>query len=197
MEALEENETAHKKNLSKKMRRNAKRFSDEQIKSLESIFKLGSKLEPSKTQQIARDLGLQPRQVAIWFQNKRARWKSKQLEQDYKVLKANYDDLYMKSESLMREKQSLQMQLQQLKNLLEKPLDENAEYKEISGFPNSEQKDPNGVIHADDEEKISNHFGQEEEGDSSPLASTETWCNLCSDDLFDQSCDTSNWWETV
>ncbi|CAI9772029.1 unnamed protein product [Fraxinus pennsylvanica] len=196
MEVSEENEAAHKKNLSKKISKNAKRFSDAQIKSLESIFKLSNKLEPSKKLQIARDLGLQPRQVAIWFQNKRARWKSKQIEQDYKVLKANYDNLYAQSESLMREKQSLQMQLQQLKNLLENSHDENVEYKEIPCCPNSERKDPNGVIHADDEEKISNHLGQEE-GDSSPLASTETWCNLCSDALFDQSCDTSNWWENV
>lgn len=194
MEVSEENEAAHKKNLSKKLSKNAKRFSDEQIKSLESIFKLGSKLEPSKKLQIARDLGLQPRQVAIWFQNKRARWKSKQIEQDYKVLKANYDNLYAKTESLMREKQSLQMQL---KNLLENSLDENVEYKEIPCCPNSERKDPNGVIHADDEEKIGNRLEQEEGGDSSPMASTETWCNLCSDALFDQSCDTSNWWETV
>ncbi|XP_022886996.1 homeobox-leucine zipper protein ATHB-12-like [Olea europaea var. sylvestris] len=195
MEAPEENEVAHKKNLPKKNRKNAKRFSDEQIKSLESSFKLESKLEPSKKLQIARDLGLQPRQVAIWFQNRRARWKSKQIEQDYKVLKANYEDLYAQSEFLMREKQSLQMQLQELKNLLKNPLNENAESKEILGCLDSEGVDPNGVIHAGDEEKISNYFGPEEEGDSSPLASPETWCNLCSDALFDESCDNPNWWE--
>ncbi|KAL2527520.1 homeobox-leucine zipper protein ATHB-12-like [Abeliophyllum distichum] len=181
------------KNLPKKKSKIAKRFSDEQIKSLESIFKLDSKLEPSKKLQIARDLGLQPRQVSVWFQNRRARWKSKQIEHDYKVLKANYDDLYVQSESLMREKQSLRMQLQELKNLLKNPLERDAELEEKPGWP----VEPNGVINADDEEKISNYIGQGEEGDSTPLASSETWCNLCSGDLFDQSCDTSNWWETV
>ncbi|KAL2942138.1 Homeobox-leucine zipper protein ATHB-7 [Bienertia sinuspersici] len=51
---------------------NKRRFTDEQVKSL-----------------VARQLGLQPRQVAIWFQNKRACYKSKQLERDYSNLKSN------------------------------------------------------------------------------------------------------------
>ncbi|GFP88768.1 homeobox-leucine zipper protein athb-7 [Phtheirospermum japonicum] len=88
----------------------AKRFSVEQIKSLESIFKLDTKLEPKRKLQIASDLGLQPRQVAIWFQNKRARWRSKQIEQEYKELRANYDSLYMQFDDLKREKQILQTQ---------------------------------------------------------------------------------------
>ena len=40
-----------------------------------------------------RDVGLQPRQVAIWFQNRRARWKTKQLEKDYDVLKRQYEGM--------------------------------------------------------------------------------------------------------
>lgn len=100
--------------------KNTRRFSDEQIKSLETIFETETKLEPRKKLQLARELGLQPRQVAIWFQNKRARWKSKQLEKDYNILKSNYDNLASQYESLKKEKQSLLIQLQKLNDLVHK-----------------------------------------------------------------------------
>ncbi|GMH21762.1 hypothetical protein Nepgr_023604 [Nepenthes gracilis] len=102
---------------SKKKLKNKRRFTDEQIRSLESIFQNETKLEPRRKLQLSRELGLQPRQVAIWFQNKRARWKSKQLERDYDVLKANYNALASRFENLKKEKQSLAIQLQKLYNL--------------------------------------------------------------------------------
>lgn len=91
----------------KKSNRNKRRFSDEQIRSLETMFESEARLEPRKKLQLARELGLQPRQVAIWFQNKRARWKSKQLERDYSILRANYNTLASRFESLKKEKQTL------------------------------------------------------------------------------------------
>ncbi|KAI7994062.1 Sulfoquinovosyl transferase SQD2 [Camellia lanceoleosa] len=69
-------------NLQKKRRLNL-----EQVKTLEKNFELGNKLESERKMQLAMALGLQPRQIAIWFQNRRARWKTKQLEKDYDVLK--------------------------------------------------------------------------------------------------------------
>ncbi|KAL0372446.1 UNVERIFIED_CONTAM: Homeobox-leucine zipper protein ATHB-13 [Sesamum calycinum] len=60
-----------------------RRLNMEQVKTLEKNFELGNKLEPERKMQLARALGLQPRQIAIWFQNRRARWKTKQLEKDY------------------------------------------------------------------------------------------------------------------
>ncbi|KAF7830771.1 pyridoxal reductase, chloroplastic [Senna tora] len=95
-----------------------KKFSDEQIRSLECIFESESKPEARKKMQVARDLGLQPRQVAIWFQNRRARWKSKRIEQDYRKLRDEYDSLASRFESLKKEKESLQVQLQELNDLL-------------------------------------------------------------------------------
>lgn len=94
-----------------KMMMNKRRFTDEQVKSLESIFENETKLEPKKKVQVARELGLQPRQVAIWFQNKRARYKSKQLEKDYNSLRSNYNALAKRFEDLKKEKQSLVLQV--------------------------------------------------------------------------------------
>ncbi|KAK8511958.1 hypothetical protein V6N12_074647 [Hibiscus sabdariffa] len=109
----------------KKSKMNKRRFSDEQIRLLESIFESETRLEPRKKMQVARELGLQPRQVAIWFQNRRARWKSKRIEQDYNTLKANYDNLESRFESLKKEKQSLILQMQKLSELLAEPQEMN------------------------------------------------------------------------
>ena len=73
----------------------------EQVKTLEKNFEQGNKLEPERKAQLAKALGLQPRQVAIWFQNRRARWKTKQLEKDYGVLKRQFDALKSDNESLL------------------------------------------------------------------------------------------------
>ncbi|KAE9595829.1 hypothetical protein Lal_00030983 [Lupinus albus] len=107
--------------MRKKKNKNTKRFSDEQIKSLESMFETESRLEPRKKLQLARELGLQPRQIAIWFQNRRARWKSKLLERDYNILRSNYNSLASKFEALKKEKQALLVQLQNLNDIIQKP----------------------------------------------------------------------------
>ncbi|CAA0827182.1 Homeobox-leucine zipper protein ATHB-12 [Striga hermonthica] len=104
----------------RKKSKNKRRFSDEQIRSLEVTFDSETKLEPGKKAQLAKELGLRPRQVAIWFQNRRARWKSKQIQKDYSVLLASYNDLASKFERLKEEKQHLLVQLQNLKDEMEK-----------------------------------------------------------------------------
>ncbi|KAM3321490.1 Homeobox-leucine zipper protein HOX6 [Capsicum baccatum] len=97
-----------------------RRFNDEQIKSLENMFSTESRPELRTKQQLAKSLGLQPRQVAIWFQNKRARSKSKQLELEYRMLQMSYDNLGSKYELLKKEHESLLLQLQRLRKLTEK-----------------------------------------------------------------------------
>ncbi|CAM8890883.1 unnamed protein product [Rhodiola kirilowii] len=97
-------------------RKNKERFRDEQVKFLESMFQMASKIEPRKKVQVAKELGLQPHQVGIWFQNKRARWKSKKMERNYRALKASYDSLASQFEALKKEKQSLVVQLEYLSN---------------------------------------------------------------------------------
>ena len=80
-----------------------RRLTPEQVHLLEKSFEAENKLEPERKSQLAKKLGLQPRQVAVWFQNRRARWKTKQLERDYDVLKSSYDSLLSKFESVMKE----------------------------------------------------------------------------------------------
>ncbi|KAK8587270.1 hypothetical protein V6N13_086264 [Hibiscus sabdariffa] len=96
------------------MMKNKQRFSDEQIRLMESIFESETRLEARKKLQVARELGLQPQQVAIWFKNRRARLKSKQMEKDYMRLRDKYDNLASRFESLKKEKQCLISQMEKL-----------------------------------------------------------------------------------
>lgn len=78
---------------------------------LEKSFEAENKLEPERKTQLAKKLGLQPRQVAIWFQNRRARWKTKQLERDYDLLKASYDALLSNYDTILKENENLKSQV--------------------------------------------------------------------------------------
>ncbi|KAG4975353.1 hypothetical protein AAZX31_11G246700 [Glycine max] len=95
-----------------------RRLSVEQVKALEKNFEVENKLEPERKVKLAQELGLQPRQVAVWFQNRRARWKTKQLERDYGVLKANYDALKLNFGTLNQDNEALRKQIKELKSRL-------------------------------------------------------------------------------
>eukprot|EP00249_Psilotum_nudum_P022363 c28488_g2_i2 orf=968-1852(+) len=86
-----------------------KRLTAEQVKSLEISFEMENKLEPERKQKLASDLGLQPRQVAVWFQNRRARWRAKRLEHDFDTLKSEYDVLFVEREELRAEEKEQQL----------------------------------------------------------------------------------------
>ncbi|KAJ4880182.1 Homeobox-leucine zipper protein ATHB-16 [Raphanus sativus] len=101
----------HHMGLSEKKRR----LRVDQVKALEKNFELENKLEPERKTKLAQELGLQPRQVAVWFQNRRARWKTKQLEKDYGLLKSQYDSLRHSFDSLRRDNESLVLKISELK----------------------------------------------------------------------------------
>ncbi|KAM7267178.1 hypothetical protein ACFE04_009344 [Oxalis oulophora] len=88
-----------------------RRLTTEQVHLLEKSFEAENKLEPERKTQLAKKLGLQPRQVAVWFQNRRARWKTKTLERDYDVLKSSYDTLLDNFESIVKENEKLKSEL--------------------------------------------------------------------------------------
>lgn len=89
-----------------------RRLSLTQVKSLEKSFDADNKLEPDRKIQLAKDLGLQPRQVAIWFQNRRARCKTKLLEKEYDSLKSTYDKLRADYDTLAAHNNNLKKEVQ-------------------------------------------------------------------------------------
>ncbi|XP_074574380.1 homeobox-leucine zipper protein HOX19-like [Curcuma longa] len=86
------------------------RLTKEQSALLEDRFKEHSTLNPKQKQALAKQLNLRPRQVEVWFQNRRARTKLKQTEVDCEFLKRCY-------ETLTTENQRLQKELQELRAL--------------------------------------------------------------------------------
>ncbi|KAK1419042.1 hypothetical protein QVD17_28198 [Tagetes erecta] len=86
------------------------RLSKDQSAVLEESFKEHNTLNPKQKQALAKRLGLRPRQVEVWFQNRRARTKLKQTEVDCEFLKRC-------CENLTEENRRLQKELQELRTL--------------------------------------------------------------------------------
>ncbi|XP_062194773.1 homeobox-leucine zipper protein HOX11-like [Phragmites australis] len=86
------------------------RLSKEQSAFLEESFKEHATLNPKQKQVLAKQLNLRPRQVEVWFQNRRARTKLKQTEVDCEYLKRC-------CETLTEENRRLQKELAELRAL--------------------------------------------------------------------------------
>ncbi|RRT49999.1 hypothetical protein B296_00018183 [Ensete ventricosum] len=176
-----------------------RRFSEEQIRSLESAFEAQTKLEARQKQQLAREIGLQPRQVAIWFQNKRARWRSKQLDGEYRALRADYHALLSHFDSLNKEKLLLLKQSE--KN------DRDAASKEERSRP-SVKEEPDlefaGCTEEEEEDdKTLSYFCEDEPGPRAVQPATASLPSSAEKQLHSAtgraaaqtSCSNSPWWE--
>ncbi|XP_027336643.1 homeobox-leucine zipper protein HAT3 [Abrus precatorius] len=83
------------------------RLSKEQAMVLEETFKEHNTLNPKQKQALAKQLNLMPRQVEVWFQNRRARTKLKQTEVDCEYLKRCCENLTEENRRLQKEVQEL------------------------------------------------------------------------------------------
>ncbi|KAG5253611.1 homeobox-leucine zipper protein [Salix suchowensis] len=83
------------------------RLSKEQSAFLEESFKEHNTLTPKQKLALAKELNLRPRQVEVWFQNRRARTKLKQTEVDCEYLKRCCETLTEENRRLHKELQEL------------------------------------------------------------------------------------------
>ncbi|KAL6555251.1 hypothetical protein OROGR_006509 [Orobanche gracilis] len=92
------------------------RLTRDQTTLLEDSFKQQTTLNTAQKHALAEKLNLKPRQVEVWFQNRRARTKLKQTEVDCEFLKRN-------CERLSEENWRMKKELLELRSLLkiEKP----------------------------------------------------------------------------
>ncbi|CAN6343000.1 unnamed protein product [Urochloa humidicola] len=88
--------------------RKKQRLTKMQFAFMEDSFKEHSTLTPRQTGDLANRLNLRPRQVAVWFQNRRARTKLKQT-------KVDCDNLKRSCEMLTQENQKLQDEVAELR----------------------------------------------------------------------------------
>lgn len=93
-----------------------RRLSVDQVQFLERSFEVENKLEPDRKVQLANELGLQPRQIAVWFQNRRARCKTKHLESEYETLHSSYKSLKTDYDHLLKENEKLRAEVLHLKH---------------------------------------------------------------------------------
>ena len=107
------NSSFNSQNLQKYSKHNKKRLNQEQVKLLEASFDSTKKLDLEKKLQLSRELGVPPRQISIWYQNRRARWKNQSMENDYNALQ-------LKLENALSEKMLLEKETKILQGELEK-----------------------------------------------------------------------------
>ncbi|WCJ40787.1 Homeobox-leucine zipper protein GLABRA 2 [Euphorbia peplus] len=88
----EEDEDGDGKNKKKK-RKKYHRHTADQIKEMEALFKESPHPDEKQRQQLSKQLGLAPRQVKFWFQNRRTQIKAIQERHENSLLKTEMDKL--------------------------------------------------------------------------------------------------------
>ncbi|XP_022156620.1 homeobox-leucine zipper protein ATHB-16-like [Momordica charantia] len=149
----------------------------DQVKALERHFEVENKLEPDRKLKIAAELELEPRQVTIWFQNRRARWKTKQLERDYGVLKVNYDALKLDYDVLEKQNTSLASKLRELREKVSRESEEMKIQREFTAIDNCSATSMMNCFEISNQREFMKATNEEQS-----LFNAEETCNFCSVD---------------
>ncbi|CAK8543988.1 unnamed protein product [Lathyrus sativus] len=125
------NNCGEKKTKNKKIK-----LTSNQVETLERSFQDEIKLAPERKMKLSAELGLHPRQIAVWFQNRRTRWKTKQLEYSCDVLKHSCDVLKQENQKLKEEVMELKEKLKEKADVRTQTFgDETVEgFGEIEGY---------------------------------------------------------------
>ncbi|XP_062105923.1 homeobox-leucine zipper protein ATHB-52-like [Humulus lupulus] len=113
-------ETKQNQDLSKPLtqQRRTRRLTQAQVRLLETSFTSDHKLQSERKLHLAAKLGLSPRQVAIWYQNRRARHKTQTVEFDYRSIQLKLDDVLAEKKRLEREVGMLKHELNRAREML-------------------------------------------------------------------------------
>ncbi|KAJ4726368.1 Homeobox-leucine zipper protein like [Melia azedarach] len=95
-----------------------KRLTQDQVRLLERSFTSNKKLDTELKQKLANQLSVPPRQVAIWYQNKRARWKTQSLELDYNTIQVKLENALAEKRRLEKDVKQLREELRQAQQVL-------------------------------------------------------------------------------
>ncbi|EXB54950.1 Homeobox-leucine zipper protein ATHB-21 [Morus notabilis] len=98
---------------SSKLQQRSRRLTQAQVRLLETSFTTDHKLQAERKFQLATSLGMSPRQLAIWYQNRRARQKTQTIEFDYRTIQLRLEDV-------LAEKRRLEKEVVMLKHELNK-----------------------------------------------------------------------------
>ncbi|KAF3444062.1 hypothetical protein FNV43_RR13752 [Rhamnella rubrinervis] len=102
-------------NLSKP---NNKRLTLDQVRFLETSFQSNPKLLPDRKLELAAKLGMSPRQIAIWYQNRRARHKTEKIELDYRTIQLKLDNVLVEKRRLEKEVGVLKQELNRAQQMI-------------------------------------------------------------------------------
>nr|XP_016501674.1 PREDICTED: homeobox-leucine zipper protein GLABRA 2-like [Nicotiana tabacum] len=95
-----EHEEDPNNNSKKKKRKKYHRHTAEQIREMEALFKESPHPDEKQRQQLSKQLGLHPRQVKFWFQNRRTQIKAIQERHENSLLKAEIEKLREENKGL-------------------------------------------------------------------------------------------------
>ena len=95
-----------------------KRLARDQLNLLETSFNANQKLKAEHKTELARQLGVPPKQVAIWYQNRRARHKNDAIEHDYMNIQLELGNVLAENIRLEKQVSMLKFELNKVQQMI-------------------------------------------------------------------------------